>query len=155
MEDCKSIVYSSAGIPVAHLAGEHVSANIWYYDHPMEWKVEYLAAENILYVKTKGILTSESANEMVKEIVSAVSRFQCKRQIIDHRGTTFALTVSEYYQRPRINQEIGISRTWKIAMVFKELNQDTHFMETVFMNRGFTFRVFQDIDEAKAWISKQ
>ena len=121
----------------------------------MEWKVEYLAAENILYVKTTGILTSGSANEMVKEIVSAVSRFQCKRQIIDHRETTFALTVSEYYQRPRINQEIGISRTWKIAMVFKELNQDTHFMETVFMNRGFTFRVFQDIAEARAWISKQ
>ena len=119
----------------------------------MEWTIEYIAVENTLYIKTKGVLTPESANAMVKEIVQAAAFNQCNKQIVDHRETVFALDFIEYYERPSINQHIGISHSWKIAMVFKELNKETYFMETVFRNRGFKFRQFADIEEAKAWLA--
>ncbi len=39
-------------------------------------------------------------------------------------------------------------------MIFKELNEQTYFMETVFRNRGFDFHQFADIEEAKTWLAK-
>ena len=121
----------------------------------MEWTIEYLEEESILSVKTKGILTAASANEMIKAIVLAMAHYQCTAQIVDHRETNSTLTVSEYYRRPEINEQLGISRTWKIAMLFKELNADTAFMENVFRNRGFNFRVFADPRQAKTWVTDE
>jgi hypothetical protein len=120
----------------------------------MEWTIQYLADEKILYIKTSGVLTSESANLMVREAVQAMDVYQCGKQLVDHSETTFALNVLQYYERPSINQQIGISRSWKIAMIFKELTEQTHFMETVFRNRGFDFHEFDDVEKAKAWLEK-
>ncbi len=60
----------------------------------MEWTIEYIAVENILYIKTKGVLTTDSANAMVKEAVQAMDFHHCNKQIVDHRETTFALNLS-------------------------------------------------------------
>ncbi|MBL8062937.1 MAG: hypothetical protein JNK32_07965 [Anaerolineales bacterium] len=118
----------------------------------MDWTIEFLEDEDLLYIRTQGIMTRDSANAMVKEIVQAAKCHHCDRQIVDHRKTTFAFSVMEYYERPAVNREIGISHTWKIAMVFQVLNEDTHFMETVFRNRGYDFRQFDDMNEAKSWV---
>ncbi|MBK6792459.1 MAG: hypothetical protein IPG80_07925 [Anaerolineales bacterium] len=118
----------------------------------MEWTIEYLANECLLYIKTKGVVTRERANLMVGDIVEAMERYKCIRQIVDHRLSTFAFQVREYYERPEVNKQIGISTRWKIAMVFNELTKDTFFMETVFRNRGYDFRQFCDLEEARAWV---
>jgi len=118
----------------------------------MEWTIEYLANEKLLYIKTKGRLTKESANAMLRDVVEEMTHQQCVKQLVDHRETVFELTVLEYYERPDINKEIGISYSWKIAMVFKELNENTRFMETVFRNRGYNFQQFDDIEEARKWV---
>jgi len=118
----------------------------------MEWKIEYLADEKLLYIKTKGVMTAKSANLMVRDIVEAAVCHQCDRQIVDHRETSFAFRLFEYYERPKVNSRIGISPKWKIAMIFRELNKDTLFMETVFKNRGYNFHQFDDMDAARAWV---
>lgn len=118
----------------------------------MEWKIEYLADQQLMYIKTKGILTRESANEMLKDVVQAMTQYKCCKQIVDHRETTFELSVLEYYERPQVNKEIGMSHVWKVAMVFKELNEKTNFMETVFRNRGYNFQQFDDVEEARKWL---
>ena len=121
----------------------------------MEWNIEYLVEEHLIYVKTKGILTTESANLMVEDIVKAAACHQCDNQIVDHRETTFALQLFEYYERPIVNSKIGISPRWSIAMVFKKLNNNTLFMETVFRNRGYNFCQFDDIEKARNWVLNQ
>ncbi|MFN8413336.1 MAG: hypothetical protein U0Z26_13185 [Anaerolineales bacterium] len=118
----------------------------------MEWKITYWAELKILYIKSRGILTATNANEMIKEIANAMEQNQCKKQIVDHSETDIQLSVIEYYQRPSINEKIGVSRSWKIAMVFKILDQNSEFMETVFRNRGYNFRRFGTLEEAKAWL---
>jgi hypothetical protein len=118
----------------------------------MEWMIEYLQDDDLLYIKTKGFMTREVANAMVQDIVEAMNRYQCKRHIVDHRDTTFLFNLTEYYERPEVNRRIGLSHSWKIAILFKELTEDTLFMETVFRNRGFLFRQFDDLDDARAWI---
>jgi hypothetical protein len=138
------IYYSGISIFSSFFIGYHGAA--------MEWKIEYLPDEKILYVKTNGLLTARSANLMVKEIVEAANCHQCDKQVVDHRETFFAFSLLEYYERPEINAKIGISYNWKIAMVFRELSQDTYFMETVFKNRGYNFRQFDDIEKAYMWV---
>lgn len=118
----------------------------------MEWTIEYILDEHLIYVKTKGTLTAESANLMVKDVVKAADHHQCGSQIIDHRETTFALQLFEYYERPEVNSRIGISTKWRIAMVFKELDNNTFFMETVFRNRGYNFCQFDDLEKARKWV---
>lgn len=118
----------------------------------MEWQIEYILDERIIYVKTNGSVTAETANLMVKEIVEAAACHQCDRQIVDHRDSIFAFSLFEFYERPEVNMRIGISRKWKIAMVFRELNENTLFMETVFRNRGYDFHQFDDIEKARTWV---
>lgn len=120
----------------------------------MEWQIEYNSDENFLHIKTSGVLTTESASAMVKDVVEAAKPHGCDRQIVDHRETSFALSLFDYYERPGVNRQIGMSYQWKIAMVFRELNEDTHFMETVFRNRGYNFRQFDDLEKAREWVLK-
>jgi len=117
-----------------------------------EWTIEHLSGENILLLKSRGQMDVPSANAMVKDIAEAAVEYQCFSHLIDHRETTFAFSLSDYYDRPSVNEKLGISRRFRTAMVFSQLTKDTKFMETVFINRGYKLRHFSDIDEAKAWL---
>ena len=118
----------------------------------LDWNIEYLANEDLLYIKTCGVMTTEYANAMLAEIVEAAKRHCCARQLVDHRETKFGFSMIEYYERPRVNQKIGMEYTWRVAMVFQALTEETLFFETVFQNRGYTLRQYADINEAKKWV---
>jgi hypothetical protein len=120
-----------------------------------EWTIEYLADENILYLKSRGIMDNSSANGMVKALADAAVEYKCLTHLVDHRETTFALATMEYFNRPAINQKLGVSRSFKTAMVFTQLTEDTMFMETVFRNRGYNLRHFTDIDQARVWLMQK
>ena len=120
-----------------------------------EWKIEYLADENILYLKSRGIMDNSSANGMVKALADAAVEYECLTHLVDHRETTFALGTLDYFNRPAINQKLGVSRSFKTAMVFTGLTENTRFMETVFRNRGYNLRHFTDMDEAKVWLMQK
>ncbi|HSM70711.1 MAG TPA: hypothetical protein VK851_04145 [Anaerolineales bacterium] len=119
------------------------------------WTIQYLSEEGILLVKSKGEMDVPSANRMVKDIAEAAVEYQCFSHLIDHRETIFAFNLSDFYDRPFVNEKLGISRRFQTAMVFSQLTEGTRFMETVFRNRGYDLRHFTDIDEAKAWLKKQ
>lgn len=91
---------------------------------------------------------------MVRAIVEAAGKYQCNHHLIDHRETTFAFSLMDFYERPTINEKIGVLHQFKTAMVFSQLTEDTKFMENVFRNRGYTLLHFTDIDEAKAWLKQ-
>jgi hypothetical protein len=121
----------------------------------LEWTIEYWEEINIIYVKTRGVLTMNNSNEMVRDVVAAMERYQCYRHIVDHRETEFTLSIADYYQRPNTNEKIGLPHKSKIGMVFKELNENTRFMETVFSNRGYDFRQFSSLEDAKNWMMEK
>src|SRR5215207_2023553 len=112
-----------------------------------EWTIEYLANNNILYLKSRGIMDNPSANGMVKALADAAIEHECLTHLVDHRETTLTLGTLEYFNRPAINQKLGVSRSFKTAMVFTELTENTRSMETVFRNRGYNLHHFTDMDE--------
>jgi hypothetical protein len=127
----------------------------WYMKAMFEWTIKYLADKNILFVQSKGQMDVASANAMVKAIADAAVEYQCFYHLIDHRDTTFLFSLSDYYDRPAINEKLGVTRKFRTAMVFAELTKDTKFMETVFINRGYTLHHFTDIDKAKTWLNEK
>ena len=119
-----------------------------------EWNINYLSEENILLIKSKGEMDVPSANAMVKDIAEAAVERQCFIHLIDHREITFAFSLLDFYDRPSINEKLGVLRKFRTAMVFSQLTEDTKFMETVFRNRGYNLHHFSDIDEARGWLKK-
>ena len=79
-----------------------------------EWTIEYLADENILYLKSRGIMDNSSANGMVKALADTAVEYNCLTHLVDHRETIFALDTLDYFNRPAINQKLGVSRSFKI-----------------------------------------
>lgn len=120
-----------------------------------EWNIEHLPGEDILYLKSKGVMRVPDANAMVKAMADAAVQYQCLTHLVDHRETTFDFRFMDYYERPSINEKLGVTRGFRTAMVFRELTKDTMFMETVFQNRGYQLRHFTDIEQAKEWLKKK
>lgn len=120
-----------------------------------EWTIEHLAEDEIILLKSKGQMNVPSANAMVKELAEAAAKNHCFRHLIDHRETIFAFHILDYYERPSVNEGLGVSRRFQTAMVFSQFTKDTRFMENVFRNRGYNLRHFTDVDEAKAWLKDQ
>jgi hypothetical protein len=119
-----------------------------------DWTLEYLPEEHILFLKTKGQMDVPSANAMVRDLAEAARHYQCNHHLIDHRETIFTFSLPDFFERPAINEQLGISRLFKTAMVFSQFNEDTVFMENVFRNRGYNMRHFADMDEAKRWLKQ-
>jgi len=117
-----------------------------------EWTITYLNDEDILVIKTKGAMRSTDSNEMVRAIVDAAAKHQCLKHLVDYREMEFEFRPMEYYERPSVVEKLGVTRAFRTAMVFRQLTKETIFMETVFQNRGYQFRHFTDILEAKAWL---
>ena len=120
-----------------------------------EWVLNYLPEENILFLKSNGVMDVPSANAMVKAVADAAVEHQCFKHLIDHRETKFDFRLTDFYNRPTINEKLGVSRKFKTAMVFCQITKDTKFMETVFTNRVYNLRHFTDIEEAKQWLWKE
>lgn len=124
----------------------------WDKENVFEWKIEYLGNEDILFLKSKGRMDVASANALVRDLVDAARRYQCNRHMIDHNDTIMTFSLPEFFECPAIYEQLGLSRYFKTAMVFSQLNEDTIFIENVFRNRGFNLRHFADMDEAKSWL---
>jgi hypothetical protein len=117
-----------------------------------EWEIEYLPAENILFLKAHGSMDVPASNVMVKALVEAAEKYQSMKHLIDYRQTIFVFKITDYYERPAVNEKLGITRLFKTAMVFSHLSDETVFMENVFRNRGYNMRHFTDMDEATHWL---
>ena len=100
-------------------------------------------------------MDNSAANVMVKALADAAVEYKCLTHLVDHRETTFDLGFLDYFNSPAINQRLGVSRSFKTAMVFAQLTENTRFMETVFKNRGYNLRHFTDIDEARVWLTQK
>jgi len=120
-----------------------------------EWKIAYLPNENYLLLTSQGIMDVPCANAMVKALAEAAKQYQCQNHLIDHRATTFAFKFTDYYERPTVNAKLGITRTFKTAMIFSKLTTETTFMENVFRNRGYNMRHFSNMDDALKWLMQK
>ena len=120
----------------------------------MDWEISFDEKENILFVKTRGILDVKSNTAMTKECLEVIKEKNCRRWLIDNQKITFqAFGTFDIHSLPKLYEELGFPRNLRLAEVtLKEYERDFSFYETVCYNRGYMVSVFYDVESALQWL---
>ena len=111
----------------------------------MEWTIIFNEEKQYVEVVTSGVADREGSLNMAKAISKAMIGKKIKKALIDHTDiSSVSGKVLEIYNRPKEFDEIDIIPGFKIAEVVKpEYEEFFKFLETVFVNRGFLFSIFE------------
>ena len=122
----------------------------------MEWTITFNEEKKYSEVVTSGIADKDESLNMAKAIFMALSKTKSKKVLIDHRNIiTISGGTFEIYDRPKEFDEIGVIRGIKVAEVVKPEHKELfNFLETVCINRGFIFSIFEDKKNALEWLLK-
>lgn len=116
----------------------------------MEWTTSFLSAEKIVLIETSGCADAAGSLEMANNIRNEMMKYKSFKCIIDHRKiTTVTGKAVEIYDRPRKFLGIKIPIKVKIAeVVSPEHKEFFRFLETVCLNRGYSFKIFYSRESA-------
>jgi hypothetical protein len=120
----------------------------------MEWTITLNEEKQYAEVVTSGIADRDGSLHMAKAISIALSKTKIKKILIDHRNISMVSgRAVEIYERPMKFNEIGVIRGIKVAEVVKpEHKEFFNFLETVCVNRGYIFSIFDDQKTAIEWL---
>ena len=123
----------------------------------MEWTIILHEDKHYAEVVTNGIADQNGSLAMVKAISTALSKTNIKRVLIDHRNISkVSGGIVDIYNRPMKFEEMGVLQYVKVAEVVKpEHRKFFDFLETVCVNRGYDFSIFEDEKGALEWLQKE
>lgn len=134
-----------------------VSGQQWGGQKNMEWTITIREKEQYVEIITKGVADGKGSLDMAKAIAITMSKNQIKRVLIDQRNVdSVSGGTIDIYQRPKQLKATGVINELKIAeIVNPEHNEFFNFLETVCINSGFEFAIFNDKKSALEWLLKQ
>jgi hypothetical protein len=120
----------------------------------MEWMITLNEEGQYAEIVTSGIVDKDGTREMAKAISVVLSKAKIKKILIDHRNVSAVSGgILDIYQRPKELEEFGAVRGIHVAEVVKEEhNEFFSFLETVCVNRGYIFSIFNDKKSALGWL---
>ncbi|MDB9822922.1 hypothetical protein OAC89_04400 [Deltaproteobacteria bacterium] len=120
----------------------------------MEWTITINEESRHVEIITSGIADKGGSLDMAKAIALALSKYKFKKILIDHRNIcSVSGNTVDVYSRPKHFQEIGVIHGIKVAEVIKpEHKEFFRFLETVCVNRGYEFSMFNDKKPALEWL---
>jgi hypothetical protein len=120
----------------------------------MEVDISYLPEDQMVIVKTHGDADAQSSGEMVKSIFMTMQKYRCFRCLLDHTEIRFVSGKTlEVFNRPEQMKNTGMPLNVKLAAVIPENYRDHFsFLETVCLNRGISYRVFENRNSAINWL---
>ena len=122
----------------------------------MEWTIEYLEDKKVLYIKLFGNLLMEKIAEMCKDGVAEAEKRGVYNVLLDQTLITSPLHTLDIYKMPALIEKAGVTRKFKIAVLFSKYPDDFYFYETVSENQGYAVRSFEskDKDKAMKWLAE-
>ena len=93
---------------------------------------------------------------MVKALAKTYYKTKMKKVLIDHRNIdSVSGSIVDVYYRPQQFEKIGEIHGIKIAEVIRpEHKEFFRFLETVCVNRGYEFSIFNNKKSALKWLLK-
>ena len=122
----------------------------------MKWTITLDEENRFAEIATRGVADGPGSMKMVKAISIAMAQSKMTRLLIDHRNIRAVDGSStEVYRRAENFQKIGVTLNIKVAEVVKpEHRAFFDFLETVCVNRGYQFAIFEDRPSALVWLLK-
>ena len=121
-------------------------------------KVTYDENAKIITIKYWGNITLPELQRGSKDAAQKIIEHKCNHILVDSREIDFQLSTLEIYDLPEtfssILSEFGLElRKIKRALLVDKLEDDYRFVETVAVNRGYRVKLFEDVNEARKWLS--
>jgi hypothetical protein len=118
----------------------------------MEWEIT--THKNYIEISTKGVADKDSSMAMAKIITHEMRKNLIKKALIDHRNLVSVTgNAFEIYERPKFLKIIGAIFQIQVAEIVKpEHREHFKFLETVCVNQGFKFQVFEEKCQALKWL---
>ena len=125
--------------------------------------ITYNPETHIVEIKLHGQITFNEIKEVYSQALPIAKDKNSSLFFSDYREAVLCLSTFEIYELPQIFADIATTIGFspyqlKRAIVPSKTHSpnDYQFFETVSRNRGQSFaRLFQDIDEAKKWLSEK
>ena len=107
---------------------------------------------NVLEVRAEGELNSKNARHIARKISEFASKHRCSRVFFDYSQTHLTDSILSIYENPPYMEREGLTRAMRLAVRYERDEQKHRFWETVFRNRGYMARVFNNEDDALQWL---
>lgn len=118
----------------------------------MKISVTYDEVHNCLYGKAVGAFEPKHVKEYGDEILRVARIHNCKRFLNDMREADLRLSITDLYYASAEAMIGEFDRTWKRALIVKELTKEIEFYEITATNKGLIIKVFDNYDEALKWL---
>ncbi len=128
----------------------------------MSYHTQYNLVDHLIEVQFHGHVTLAELQAASAEATRLSEEQRCFWLLGDLRAAThLALSLIAIYQLPHLIAKSAIAiglqpARYKRAIVYKPAQgSQAKFLETVMINRAHNVRIFQDVDEAKAWLMQE
>ncbi len=121
----------------------------------MPWQVDYLQDDEVVIAKASGPMTLENFEGIYAAGIARAQEHDTRQILIDARQVAMAIPPTQLYGLPALLEQKGLTRGYKVAIVVADdakTDDNLVFLETIFYNRGFQFRVFTETREARTWL---
>ncbi len=123
----------------------------------MPQTIEYLE-DGYIYAVYAGNFDMPGAIDMIAQVAAYVKKYHCYRVLGDFRNAVMDMTTVRIYDLPKLLMEqaeksgVSITKLKRAMVTPPQQGENFRFFETVSTNQMQTIRIFQDLDEAWAWL---
>lgn len=122
----------------------------------MGWVIDYVPEHALIRVTTSGTMDLAELTRMAAEGMAAGVAHGAERFLVDHRQMLPALSHEDIFDLPRLNAEMGVARTMRVAIVFNPESprkEDFFFYDVRTRSKGASnIRQFGDYGQALDWL---
>jgi hypothetical protein len=121
----------------------------------MEWNIDYLEKDGIIFVKLLNSIGLEQMEQLFEEVESLTRKHNAYKYLIDHRGVEVVITVLDIDNIPDMLLKIHPDFKGKGAVLLDPslLKNDLFiFLKNVLVLASMQLELFTDEDEALAWL---
>ncbi len=116
---------------------------------------EYMPQEQILVVKTSGVIPSSSWPAIIGRVTDEGKARSCIRYLVDHLDARFRVRFADFWNMPRNAGRFELPAGARIALLLRPHHAvQKQFIEAFNGNRGFSLKVFDDRARAVVWLIK-
>jgi len=118
----------------------------------MKITVEYNPVHDCLIGKFIGTIEPKHVAGYVDEILKLARIHNCKRFLNDMREAEIKMSIAELYYASAKTAREEFDRSWKRAILVKEKTAEIEFLEVTAKNKGLDLKIFDNFEEAMAWL---
>src|ERR1041384_3589741 len=119
--------------------------------HPaMPWTIELLDVPKAVSVRACGPMKLAVIRQIARKPLAEAPSHGVHQFLVDDRDMVPQLSTLELHDLPDMLSRMGLEKRDRAAVVYTKSSpkaEDFRFLETTALNRGFSIRLFTDLDQ--------